>query len=62
MNIAETTPYDPRALIACMECGVILPYRLVRDADRFLRRHRGHEGILILRDRRPGWRKTAQRR
>ena len=61
MNTANTIHYDPRALIACMECGTLLPYRLVREVDRFLRRHCSHEGVWLLRDRRSGWRKKANR-
>lgn len=57
----ETAAIDVRGLCACMECGMFKPYRLIREADRFFHKHRGHAGSWHLRDRRPGWRKTAGR-
>ena len=51
--------YDPRALLLC-ECGVLCAYRLLREADRFCYMHRNHGGIMVLRYRRPGWRKRIR--
>ena len=48
-------PYDPRALLLC-ECGEFCAYRLLREGDQFLHRHRNHGGVIVLRYRRPGWR------
>ena len=61
MNIQKVgQPYDPRGLLVC-ECGKLCAYRLLREGDEFIYKHRMHGGIVVLRYRRPGWR-TAPRR
>lgn len=62
MNSTEETAYDPRGLMFCTKCEVFGAYRLLREGDRFLNRHHNGFGVMLLRDRRPGWRKTAQGR
>ena len=56
----DCQPYDPRGLLAC-DCGELCAYRLLREGDKFLSHHRGHGGIVVLRDRRPGWRRASRR-
>lgn len=57
---AETLEYDPRGLLGCMSpSGVLMPYRTLAESDRFVYRHKGHPGFVILRSRRAGWRRAA---
>ena len=56
-NVIGYYPYDPRGLLFCTRCLVMLPYRLLREGDRFLARHHNGFGVWALRPRRPGWRK-----
>ena len=56
-NVIGSYPYDPRGLLFCTRCLVMLPYRLLREGDRFLVRHHNGFGVWALRPRRPGWRK-----
>ena len=55
-NVIGSYAYDPRALLSCSRCMVMLPYRLLREGDRFLARHHTGFGVWVLGSRRPGWR------
>ena len=60
MSPETTVAFDPRGLLYCRKCGVMLAYRLLREADRFVAKHRSGHGLVVLRGRRPGWRKNGR--
>ena len=54
-NVIGSYAYDPRGLLFCTRCLVMLPYRLLRERDRFVAKHHNGFGVWALRPRRPGW-------
>ena len=62
MSPETTVAYDPRGLLFCRKCAVMLAYGTLREADRFGAKHRWGHGLVVLRSRRPGWRKNGRPR
>ena len=56
--------YDPRGLMWCWKCFVLMPYGTLREGDEAVSRHR-HDNplggyIRQIRNRRKGWRKNGK--
>ena len=62
MQPETTITYDPRGLLYCRKCGVMLAYRTLREADRFVAKHRWGHRFMVLRARQPGWRQFGKSR